>query len=168
MLPDPRPPPRPPRLASAGSSSKASASFPSPYSAPENVVLSSTDPRTSPTQSLVPSIAEPETRRRLLVVYIHGFYGNDQSFRSFPAHVHARLKILLSSSHIIHSKIYPRYKTYKPIEIARDKFSAWLEPHESPSTDVILVGHSMGGLLAADVVLMVCILECKKYSLGHG
>ncbi|KAG6262837.1 hypothetical protein E4U48_007045 [Claviceps purpurea] len=167
MLPDPRPPPRPPRLASAGSSSKASASFPSPYSAPENVVLSSTDPRTSPTQSLVPSIAEPETRRRLLVVYIHGFYGNDQSFRSFPAHVHALLKILLSSSHVIHSKIYPRYKTYKPIEIARDKFSAWLEPHESPSTDVILVGHSMGGLLAADVVLMSNRSSSRPQLLKH-
>ncbi|KAG5954210.1 hypothetical protein E4U58_000148 [Claviceps cyperi] len=150
MPPNSRRPRLPPRLASAGSSSQASASFLSPYSAPEN----STDPRTFSTQSLVPSISEAETRRRLLVIYIHGFYGNDQSFQSFPAHVHACLKILLSSSHVIHSKIYPRYKTYKAIEIARDNFSAWLEPHESPSTDVILVGHSMGGLLAAEVVLM--------------
>jgi hypothetical protein len=39
--------------------------------------------------------------------------------------------------------------------VARDNFSEWLAPHESPTTDVILVGHSMGGILAADVVLMV-------------
>ncbi|KAI0140564.1 hypothetical protein GGR57DRAFT_496032 [Xylariaceae sp. FL1272] len=114
------------------------------------------DPRTSSTQSLTPSLppyAEFE-RRKLLVIYIHGFMGNDTSFQSFPAHVHKYLKLALSDSHVIHSKIYPRYKTYKSIEIARDNFSKWLGPHESPNTDVVLIGHSMGGLLAADVVLM--------------
>ena len=61
----------------------------------------------------------------------------------------------ISDSHNIHSKIYPRYKTYRAIEVARDNFSEWLSPHEGPLTDIILVGHSMGGILAADVVLMV-------------
>jgi len=117
------------------------------------------DPRTSSAQSLVPSIDDKETRRTLLIIYIHGFMGNDSSFRSFPAHVHNYLKNVLVETHIIHSKIYPRYKTYKAIEVARDNFSKWLEPHESPTTDVILIGHSMGGLLAAEVVLMVrCLI----------
>ena len=98
------------------------------------------------------------------MVYIHGFYGNDQSFQSFPAHVHSLLVTLLSESHVVHSKIYPRYKTYRAIEVARDKFSAWLEPHESPTTDVILVGHSMGGLLAAEVALMV--RQCNPFSIS--
>lgn len=62
---------------------------------------------------------------------------------------------------MIHSKIYPRYKTYKAIEVARDNFSAWLEPHEGDGTDVVLVGHSMGGLLAGEVVLMVSFLSCR-------
>ncbi|KAI1266732.1 hypothetical protein F5Y18DRAFT_445174 [Xylariaceae sp. FL1019] len=114
------------------------------------------DPRTSSTESLAPSLPPYEEfeRRKLLVIYIHGFMGNDTSFQSFPAHVHKYLKLALSDSHAIHSKIYPRYKTYKSIEIARDNFSKWLEPHESPNTDVVLIGHSMGGLLSADVVLM--------------
>ncbi|GAW17357.1 hypothetical protein ANO14919_068140 [Xylariales sp. No.14919] len=113
------------------------------------------DPRTSSTQSLTPSLPPYEEieRRKLLVIYIHGFMGNDTSFQSFPAHVHRYLKLALSDSHVVHSKIYPRYKTYKSIEIARDNFSIWLEPLESPKTDIILVGHSMGGLLAADIVL---------------
>ena len=81
--------------------------------------------------------------------------GNETSFRSFPAHVHNFLKEALVETHVIHSKIYPRYKTYKAIDVARDNFSSWLQPHESPTTDVVLVGHSMGGLLAAEVVLMV-------------
>ncbi|KAI0205068.1 hypothetical protein F4808DRAFT_410407 [Astrocystis sublimbata] len=113
------------------------------------------DPRTSSTQSLTPSLPAYEEieRRKLLIVYIHGFMGNDTSFQSFPAYVHEYLRLALVESHVVHSKIYPRYKTYKSIDIARDNFSTWLEPLESPMTDVILVGHSMGGLLAADVVL---------------
>ncbi len=115
------------------------------------------DPRSSSTQSLVPSQSEYHAngKRRLLVVYIHGYKGTDTSFQSFPAHVHHFLKHALSETHVVHSKIYPRYKTYKAMDMARDNFSKWLEPHESPSTDVILVGHSMGGLLNAEVVLMV-------------
>ncbi|KAI0454561.1 hypothetical protein F5B21DRAFT_234459 [Xylaria acuta] len=113
------------------------------------------DPRTSSTQSLTPSppAYEEIERRKLLVIYIHGFMGNDTSFQSFPAHVHMYLKLALSDSHVVHSKVYPRYKTYKAVDVARDNFSKWLEPLESPKTDVILVGHSMGGLLAADVIL---------------
>lgn len=123
------------------------------------------DPRTSSSQSLAPSISDaPQDRRRtLLIVYIHGFMGNDTSFRSFPAHVHYYLKNSLAESHIIHSKIYPRYKTYKAIDVARDNFSNWLEPHESDTTDVILVGHSMGGLLAAEVVLIVSWQSLAPY-----
>ncbi|OAQ77397.1 catalytic protein [Purpureocillium lilacinum] len=148
MASPPQLPPRAPgatdRMPHAGSTS------------PGHLELLRGDPRSSSTQSLVPSLADDDdgSRRTLLIIYIHGFYGNDQSFRSFPAHVHSLLRTLLADSHVIHSKIYPRYKTYKAIEVARDNFSAWLEPHESPTTDVILVGHSMGGLLAGEVVLM--------------
>ncbi|KAM3534013.1 hypothetical protein MY4038_002666 [Beauveria bassiana] len=156
------PPPLPPRLQSAQS---ASLTFPPDHQdgdllMPTSVGLGystklhASDPRTSSAQSLRAPAKESDTRRSLLIIYIHGFYGNDQSFRSFPAHVHATLTELLSETHIVHSKIYPRYKTYRAIHVARDNFSVWLEPHESPTTDVILVGHSMGGLLAAEVSLM--------------
>ncbi|KOS18459.1 hypothetical protein ESCO_000497 [Escovopsis weberi] len=110
----------------------------------------------SSSQSIAPAPRSPsDPRRTLLLVYIHGFYGNDQSFRAFPAHVHHHLSAspALSRSHVVHSKVYPRYKTYKAVDVARDNFSAWLAPHESPTTDVVLLGHSMGGLLAAEVVL---------------
>lgn len=113
------------------------------------------DPRSSSSLSLAQAAADDDPRRTLLMIYIHGFMGNDSSFRSFPAHVHSFLEQTLAESHVVHTKIYPRYKTYKAIDVARDNFSKWLEPHESPTTDVVLVGHSMGGLLAADIVLMV-------------
>ncbi|KAH8177397.1 serine esterase [Sarocladium implicatum] len=139
---------------STASTSSSHLEPPPVYSAYHKTDLS--DPRQSSQHSLVPSESDPdhEERRRLLVIYIHGFNGNSQSFRSFPAHVHNFLKDALSETHVVHTKLYPRYKTYRAVEVARDKFSEWLEPHEGPHTDVILVGHSMGGILAADVILI--------------
>ncbi|KAM0333000.1 hypothetical protein ACHAQA_001657 [Verticillium albo-atrum] len=139
------------------------------YAPGENQFLAA-DPRQTSAQSLTPSSIgddDVETRRTLLVVYIHGFYGNDQSFQSFPAHVHNYLKNELSDNYVIHTKVYPRYKTYKAITVARDNFSSWLEPHESPTTDVVLVGHSMGGLLAADVALMPNRNPYSSHPLKH-
>lgn len=163
------PPPLPPRQLPAPSTSTAPPQYedgpldPAVVGIGYSGKLHASDPRASSSQSLIAPAYESDTRRSLLVIYIHGFYGNDQSFRSFPAHVHAFLTELLSETHIVHSKIYPRYKTYRAIQVARDNFSTWLEPHQSPSTDVILVGHSMGGLLAAEVVLMVCSLSYRFF-----
>ncbi|KAL9075360.1 MAG: hypothetical protein Q9161_001737 [Pseudevernia consocians] len=120
------------------------------------------DPRSSSTQSLVPhddSHADGEGnrtdgRRTLLLVYVHGFMGNETSFQSFPAHVHNLVTVKLQGSHVVHTKIYPKYKSRKAIEFARDAFSDWLNPHEGPDTDVVLLGHSMGGLLSAEVALL--------------
>ena len=121
------------------------------------------DPRSSSTQSLVPHDASycidgdgnrANGKRTLLLVYIHGFMGNETSFQSFPAHVHNLVTVKLEESHVVHTKIYPRYKSRRAIEFARDAFSEWLEPHEGPDTDVMLLGHSMGGLLSAEVALL--------------
>nr|POE88116.1 hypothetical protein CFP56_11345 [Quercus suber] len=112
------------------------------------------DLRTSSQHSLVPSESNVQhQRRRLLLIYVHGFMGNETSFRSFPAHVHHLLTVLLADTHVVHTKIYPRYRSRKNISFARDNFSEWLEPHEHPKTDVVLLGHSMGGLLCSEVVL---------------
>jgi hypothetical protein len=51
--------------------------------------------------------------------------GNEMSFQSFPAHVHNLLTVLVAETHVLHTKIYPRYKSRKPIENARDDFSDW-------------------------------------------
>ena len=85
----------------------------------------SQDPRSSSTQSLRPVESARDGRRTLLLIYIHGFMGNEMSFQSFPAHVHNLLAILVAETHVLHTKIYPRYKSRKAIEFARDDFSDW-------------------------------------------
>lgn len=80
--------------------------------------------------------------------------GNETSFQSFPAHVHNLVTVKLEGSYVVHTKIYPKYKSRKAIEFARDAFSEWLSPHEGLDTDVVLLGHSMGGLLSAEVALL--------------
>ena len=42
-----------------------------------------------------------------------------------------------------------------------------LTPHESPRTDVVLVGHSLGGILAAEVALIPSHVPNSAYSLQH-
>jgi hypothetical protein len=85
----------------------------------------SNDPRSSSTHSLVPIEASRDGRRTLLLVFVHGFMGNETSFQSFPAHLHNFLTITLAETHLVHTKIYPRYRSKKNITFSRDDFSTW-------------------------------------------
>ena len=99
---------------------------PSYHSQPLSHSWSSQDPRSSSTQSLVPHISiERNGKRTLLLVYIHGFMGNETSFQSFPAHVHNLVTEKLKGTHVVHTKIYPKYKSRKDIRFVRDGFGEW-------------------------------------------
>lgn len=122
------PPPLPPRPADSSTSSlldpphgKLNGSY---HTQPIDQLWLTQDPRSSSTQSLVPT-EKPKGKRTLLLIYIHGFLGNETSFRSFPAHVHNLVSFNLAKTHIVHTKIYPRYKSRRAIEHARDEFSDW-------------------------------------------
>lgn len=104
------------------------ADHPPPYSsveAPPTPYISSNELYNSSTASLGPNAVPSDGRRKLLLVYIHGFMGNETSFQSFPAHVHNMVTALLSESHTVHSKIYPRYRSKKSIQEAAASFGAW-------------------------------------------
>ncbi|KAK4982996.1 hypothetical protein LTR50_007483 [Elasticomyces elasticus] len=112
----PPPPPLPPRQSATILSPYAEA--PPPYSALEDARSAPTrswsaqDPRSSSTHSLVPAEDNPQNeRRKLLLIYVHGFMGNETSFQSFPAHVHNLVTVTLAETHVVHTKIYPRYRS---------------------------------------------------------
>ena len=125
------PPPLPPRKQPASQSPyvQDTRSYgdtsPSYYPQPLTHSWSAQDPRSSSTQSLVPEEHLRDDKRTLLLVYLHGFMGNETSFQSFPAHVHNLVTVKLADTHRVHTKIYPRYKSRKAIEYARDDFSKW-------------------------------------------
>lgn len=75
--------------------------------------------------SLGPTESAVDGRRKLLLVYIHGFMGAETSFQKFPVHVHNLVTKGLAESHVVYSKVYPRYKSRRAMNIARDDFSEW-------------------------------------------
>lgn len=64
-------------------------------------------------------------KRRLLLIYIHGFMGSEASFHDLPLHVHDLLTGSLAESHVVYTRMYPRYKSQGEIQTAVDQFSAW-------------------------------------------
>ncbi|OJD28670.1 pgap1-like protein [Diplodia corticola] len=157
------PPPPPPRVHADTANLSPHREAPPPYAEADGHAsgmhplhtLATGDPRSSSTQSLVPAAGQfRDGRRKLLLVYIHGFMGDETSFQSFPAHVHNLVTVTLRESHVVHTKIYPKYRARNTIEYATEQFSRWLTPHADPDTDIILLGHSMGGLVSAEVVLL--------------
>lgn len=71
-----------------------------------------------------PDDAASQGRRKLLLIYIHGFLGDETSFSQFPAHVHHCLAEALQERSI-YTKVYPKYKTRQKIEQVREIFSEW-------------------------------------------
>lgn len=72
-------------------------------------------------------------KRRLLLIYIHGFMGSEASFHDLPLHVHDLLTASLTESHVVYTRMYPRYKSQGEIQTAVDQFSAWyaITPQEA-------------------------------------
>ncbi|KAL2828421.1 hypothetical protein BDW59DRAFT_49217 [Aspergillus cavernicola] len=107
-------------------------------------------------------------RKTLLLVFIHGFKGGDNTFDSFPQHVQALLTRKLSAINVA-TVVYPRYETRGSLQESVSAFREWLQnqvidlevsnrtasPTVDPSVHVFLVGHSMGGIVAAETLLLL-------------
>ncbi|KAL9581689.1 MAG: hypothetical protein Q9212_003746 [Teloschistes hypoglaucus] len=128
--------------------------LPPPYTEDE-APTPKTEGRPSPNPETSVISSNLEGRRSLLLVYVHGFMGNETSFQKFPTHVHNLLCERLADQYAVQSIVYPKYKSRKKIDFARDELVHWLGCQAVDDADVILLGHSMGGLLVAEVALSV-------------
>lgn len=107
-------------------------------------------------------------KKTLLLVFIHGFKGSDTTFNAFPKDLSALLSHALPQLQIL-SVQYPQYETRGDLAACVAKFSDWLQekvidlevengtpsPTVDPSVRVVLVGHSMGGIVAAETLLRI-------------
>ncbi|CCM04049.1 uncharacterized protein FIBRA_06208 [Fibroporia radiculosa] len=100
----------------------------------------------------------------VLVVFIHGFKGTDSTFAAFPE----RLQHILSETIqnvLVECVVFPAYETKGDLSEAVIRFADWLTTLTvqrevanglgggAGKASIVLCGHSMGGLLAADAVI---------------
>lgn len=94
------------------------------------------------------------TKEQTLVhlIYIHGFNGDETTFQSFPTDLQQHLNTVIpaNATYRVQTSLYPTYKSVKPISTCTKNFLEWL--NTQPPGYVILLAHSMGGLLAAEAV----------------
>ncbi|KAL4978368.1 hypothetical protein BDW66DRAFT_18689 [Aspergillus desertorum] len=107
-------------------------------------------------------------RKTLLLVFVHGFKGGDDTFGDFPQHLKALLSRKLPAVTVA-TLVYPKYETRGSLHDSVSAFREWLQnqvidlevsnqtasPTVDPSVHVFLVGHSMGGIVAADTLLLL-------------
>ncbi|PGH17625.1 hypothetical protein AJ79_00986 [Helicocarpus griseus UAMH5409] len=107
-------------------------------------------------------------KRTLLLVFIHGFKGGDDTFGPFPAHLRALVSHELPNIQVA-AVTYPKFETKGDLKECVGKFREWLQntvidieveneapsPTVDPSVHVILTGHSMGGIVGAETLLLL-------------
>ncbi|KKK22122.1 hypothetical protein P175DRAFT_0491144 [Aspergillus ochraceoroseus IBT 24754] len=107
-------------------------------------------------------------KKTLLLVFIHGFKGGDDTFGNFPEHMRMLLSRALPAVSIA-TAVYPKYETRGSLQECVSAFREWLQnrvidlevsnrtpsPTVDPSVHVFLVGHSMGGIVAAETLLLL-------------
>ncbi|KIY03730.1 uncharacterized protein Z520_00421 [Fonsecaea multimorphosa CBS 102226] len=107
-------------------------------------------------------------RKTLLLVFIHGFKGGDDTFAVFPEHLRALVSHALPNIDVV-TVTYPKFETRGELSDCVARFREWLQnkvidlevarstpsPTVDPSVHVILAGHSMGGIVAAETYLLL-------------
>ncbi|KAI0526303.1 hypothetical protein F5B22DRAFT_152194 [Xylaria bambusicola] len=108
-------------------------------------------------------------KKTLLLCFIHGFKGGEDTFGAnseFAQHLAALLSAALPKIDV-QAVTYPKYETRGDLHECVSRFRDWLlervidievangtpSPTVDPSVHTILIGHSMGGIVAAEAVI---------------
>ena len=116
-------------------------------------------------------------KNTLLLVFIHGFKGTDHTFHRFPNDLRALIAHTLPNINVLAIQ-YPQYETRGDLKDCVGKFKEWLQnkvidlevanrtpsPTVDPSVHVILCGHSMGGIVAAEALLSIARDEAVPHT----
>ncbi|KAI5928444.1 hypothetical protein F4810DRAFT_4735 [Camillea tinctor] len=119
-------------------------------------------------------------KKTLLLCFIHGFKGGDDTFGAkseFAQHLAALIAAELPKVDV-RAITYPKYETRGDLFECVGRFRDWLlekvidlevangtpSPTVDPSVRTILIGHSMGGIVAAETVIALA----SERTLRHG
>ncbi|RCI11657.1 hypothetical protein L249_7211 [Ophiocordyceps polyrhachis-furcata BCC 54312] len=114
-------------------------------------------------------LSDEEMRKTVILCFIHGFKGDDKTFGQdlgFTEDLRAEVARRLTRVHV-RVLVYPTYETRGDLGECVSRFRSWLEdkvidieveagttsPTVEPSVRTVLVGHSMGGIVAAETVI---------------
>ncbi|MCJ1447837.1 MAG: hypothetical protein MMC23_008349 [Stictis urceolatum] len=103
--------------------------------------------------------------------------GDDNTFGGFPEHLRALISHALPKISV-RAVVYPKYDTRGDLAECVTGFRDWLQnkvidlevangtpsPTVDPSVRVVLIGHSMGGIVAADTLLAIAAETPIPYS----
>ncbi|KAI1743015.1 hypothetical protein F4680DRAFT_457061 [Xylaria scruposa] len=107
--------------------------------------------------------------RTLLLCFLHGFKGDDDTFRTFPDDLKTQVAKQLPDDNV-ESVVYPKYETKGELGQCSVEFLSWLKervmdvrkahcetpwPPNDRDVGVILVAHSMGGFVASDTLFLI-------------
>lgn len=94
---------------------------------PRSLQPSPSHARSASQVSLLPTaVTDDAPKRKLLLIYIHGFMGNESTFQAFPAHLHNVMCVTVAPlDYLVHTKVYPKFKTRHSILAAAEAFSRW-------------------------------------------
>nr|KMM71655.1 hypothetical protein CPAG_07958 [Coccidioides posadasii RMSCC 3488] len=107
-------------------------------------------------------------KKTLLLVFIHGFKGGDDTFGTFPSHLRAITSHALPNIDVV-AVTYPKFETRGDLQDCVARLREWLQnvvidievsnqapsPTVDPSVHVILIGHSMGGVVGAEAIRLI-------------
>ncbi|KAJ6013664.1 hypothetical protein N7540_008255 [Penicillium herquei] len=130
--------------------------------------------------------------KTILLVFVHGFKGDDITFGDFPDHFCTVLRNRYPRVTVAKA-VYPKYETRGSLNECVGKLREWYQfltpsyddrlqnkvidlevanenhsPTIDPSVHVILVGHSMGGIVGADLLIQLANEEPVTGKLPDG
>lgn len=100
-----------------------------------------------------------------ILVFVHGFKGDDKTFLDYPERLRHSLSSTFGPATDIHALIYPAFETRGELSQCVEQFGSWLttkvaelemeragknEDGHKDIAKVVLIGHSMGGIVVAD------------------
>ncbi|KAJ3172534.1 hypothetical protein HDU88_005862 [Geranomyces variabilis] len=134
-----------------------------PAAAPEQTITATygnsppppPSPSPSPPSALAlplhsPPLHPPLHPPKTMLLFVHGFLGSESSFEDFPLDLAARVRA--SGARDIEVRIFPRFDTKGDPTRAVNQLCNWLMLNAAQPEyhGVIVLAHSMGGLMAVD------------------